>query len=97
MGVIKLSAKNPNSQRILLNGAKKIELNSKGDYKLCLSDSLKSDDLEITIVCRLMHEGSKIVEIHPMEMFFMPKDLFVPKSFQLFWHKNNCTVAYELS
>lgn len=97
MGVIKLSANNPNSQRVALGSAKKIQLNSKGKYKLCLSDTLKNDDLETTIVCKLIHDGLKTIEIHPIEMFFMPKDLFIPKSFRLFWHNTDCEVIYELS
>ncbi len=97
MKTITLSSKNPKTLRIPLNKAKRITLQSPNNtiYRLCLSDALDSNDQETTTVCKLINK-STIIKIHPLEMSFMPKDIFVPKSFQLFWHEDICKVTYEL-
>jgi len=97
MARINLSEENPKSKKIALNNATKIELRSKinSHYKICLSDALDDNDIETTCVCKFIH-GSGNIEINPIQMNFMPKEIFIPKSFQLFWCEDKCFVNYEL-
>lgn len=95
MKTVTLTAKNKKTKRIALNKTIRIELKSQGEYTVILSDAITDDDLEITCLSRLV-KGSTIIVIKPMEMFFMPKEIFIPKSFQLVWHNIDCVVIYDL-